>query len=159
MTILICEIAGYLGKSPAREWEVHRQRMFGEIRLYCALCRVGAPRRVWSRACERIPAWHGKFRRSRGTEQPLGRQLQCDLTLERLMQNSPCQWFLTIMYVAEPPRNKKRSIPCTTFQKMSPSDAKKGRLTSVGVPSRLGNQLVFVPIQTSGGEEFFRKTL
>lgn len=41
VTILICEIAGYLGKSPAREWEVHRQRMFGEIRLYCALCRVG----------------------------------------------------------------------------------------------------------------------
>lgn len=52
VTILICEIAGYLGKSPAREWEVHRQRMFGEIRLYCALCRVGPPRRVWTRVCE-----------------------------------------------------------------------------------------------------------
>lgn len=82
VTILICEIAGYLGKSPAREWEVHRQRMFGEIRLYCALCRVWPPRRVWRRVCERIPAWHGKFRRSRGTEQPSGRQLRYHLTLK-----------------------------------------------------------------------------
>lgn len=54
----------------------------------------GAPRRVWSRVCERIPAWHGKFRRSRGTEQPLGRQLQCDLTLKGLCEILHASGFL-----------------------------------------------------------------
>lgn len=132
VTILICEIAGYLGKSPAREWEVHQQRMFGEIRLYCALCQV------WPHVGFGVGCVSGF---QLGTESSGGAEERNNL--RGVNFNTTSRWKVNAEFSMPVVSynnvrgwttwKEERSVPCTASQKMSPSDAKKGRLTSVGV--------------------------